>query len=369
MRVLIVGSMHVGNIGDDLLGAILCETIRDIVPDAEILVENTSNIDLADQADVVIVGPGGLIDDVVVENIDNYMRFLRKAQQRGIVNMMIGVGVQRLKSSVSKRECREVLNKADLVTVRSRGDAQALREAGVTVPVYALQDPAFMLCNKHILNSLLHQADNRSYVQAIREAVPRVSTKPTLGFCLMNWDFNHVDRNKIQPNMVQIASKYTHYIYENMGTLTKYFKVILICQSEHDYPFYKKLGEMYALHVIKLHETSLKNSVELYEVYRDVDYVMAGRFHGLIMAMITRKPLMNISIANHKQLKLMEDQPSLAKANYSLEQLYEEDLFTKFVEEYKARKLPRANQEETARCAELAEMNATLIEYQLLRAV
>jgi polysaccharide pyruvyl transferase WcaK-like protein len=112
----------------------------------------------------------------------------------------------------------------------------------------------------------------------------------------------------------------------------------------------------------------MEDSSELYYVYKKLDVVLTGRFHGLIMAALTGKPTMNVSIANHKQKKLIDtDLPSLASGNYRLEQLYEEDLFSELVAQYKKKQLPVADSKEVDRCHRLTSLNQSILDYYLLR--
>jgi len=368
MRVLIVGSMNVGNIGDNLLGAILQEMVLRSDPNSEVIVDNSARIDLVDWADMVIVGPGGLIDDVVTTNVDNYLRFLRKAQKQNKINMLLGVGVQRLREPSAMKVSQEVLGGADFISVRSPEDAHILTtKAGVESKVYGLGDIAFMLQDKYILDRLSRRT-KRTHFAKLKNAF-NFSLKPKLGFSLMNWDFSHVDRNKIQSGLEEIAKNYTEYIEENLGTLTNDFSVVLICQSSDDFPLYEKLAKKYNLPLMRLNETSFENSIELLNVYKNLDIVLTGRFHGLIMAALTGKPTMNVSIGDHKQKKLIHaDMPSLMSANFRLEQLYEDDLFSKFIAEYKSGQLPVADEEEVKRCYRLANINQSILDYYLSRA-
>lgn len=339
--------------------------MRDILPGAEIRIENSSRFDLVEWADVVILGPGGLIDDVVTENVDNYLRFLRRSQERGIVNMMVGVGVQRLRTAVGKKICKDVLSKADYVSVRSPGDAKLLADIGVRSHVFALQDMAFLLHDKSLRRKLRNSISAKSFItNRLSDVLYRPRLRPTLGFSLMNWDFTHVDRNKIQPDMVQVADQYTEYIMENFSVLKRLFDVYLICQSGDDIALYERIADRYKVRIIPLHELELDQSIALYDAYSKLDFVMTGRFHGLIMAALAQRPLMNISIGNHKQAKLIsQDLPSLAPVNFRLEQLYGEDLFTKFIDMAQAHTLPKADSREIARCAQLARMNRDLMDY------
>lgn len=367
MKILIIGSTKAGNIGDDLLAVVTAEIVKAAYPKAEVKIENSSRKDLVNWADVVILGPGGLIDDIVEGNVENYLDFLELAQNQQKLNLAVGIAVQRLETDGAKISCRKILSRADFVSVRSQQDAVILKEAGVTSQVYALQDIAFILGNNNFLGRLVASLEQDNTLRRFPK-MPTVRKRPKLGFSLMNWELDErIDRNKIRPNLTEVTKQYTDYIHKNFSKLTSYFDLTLICQSSDDYPLYKKLADDHGASLLELHKHPLEQAIKLHSAYKNVDVVLTGRFHGLIMAMLTGKPTMNVSISDHKQAKLSQDAPSLKRMNYGLEQLYQEDLFDKFISMHKHKSLPIVEAADVERCRRLASFNISFLEYHLLR--
>ena len=106
----------------------------------------------------------------------------------------------------------------------------------------------------------------------------------------------------------------------------------------------------------------METSLELYNTYEKFDAVITGRFHGLVMAILHKSPVMNISLPSHKQHKLItEHVRSLLPSSYSLEDIYNKDLFSEFAKFFK--KSPRASikKDERNSCIALANEYKSLI--------
>lgn len=102
--------------------------------------------------DLFILGGGGLLFDGVV---DNFLRDVGWAQEIGIPTMIYAISVGPLKNPESKQLVVQVLNKADIITVRESESKRLLNDLGITKPIEITADPALLLKSKVFSKEML----------------------------------------------------------------------------------------------------------------------------------------------------------------------------------------------------------------------
>ena len=99
-----------------------------------ILAGAVASFDLVRDADVVMLGGGGLLYDTAdggaprAQNVAYYAGLLRHAQELGRATAVLGIGVQGIHTPLGRAAYAEVLRRAAHVSVRDPGDLQVLRE-------------------------------------------------------------------------------------------------------------------------------------------------------------------------------------------------------------------------------------------------
>lgn len=104
-------------------------TREEIVPEVERL-------------DLLLLGGGGILYD---DEVHNYLREVRLAQERGIPTMAYAIGAGPLRAREDRLAVRDALNRMDAITVRDTDVKRLLEDVGVTKPVEVTADPALLL--------------------------------------------------------------------------------------------------------------------------------------------------------------------------------------------------------------------------------
>jgi polysaccharide pyruvyl transferase CsaB len=95
-----------------------------------------------ERLDLLIVGGGGILFDAEARI---YLREAQIAKEKGVPVMLYAVGAGPLKHAGAQAAVREVLEQADVVTVRERSAQHVLEEAGVHREIIVTADPALLL--------------------------------------------------------------------------------------------------------------------------------------------------------------------------------------------------------------------------------
>ncbi len=95
-----------------------------------------------ERLDLLLLGGGGILYD---EEVHNYLREVRLAQERGIPTMAYAIGAGPLRGREDRVAVRDALNGMDSVTVRDTHVKRLLEEVGVTTPIEVTADPALLL--------------------------------------------------------------------------------------------------------------------------------------------------------------------------------------------------------------------------------
>lgn len=95
-----------------------------------------------ERLDLFILGGGGIFFD---KEVDFFLRELEIAHQTNVPSMVYAVGAGPLNNENSRKKVKEVLNNADVITVREREAKKLLEEIGVHHEIIVTADPAFLL--------------------------------------------------------------------------------------------------------------------------------------------------------------------------------------------------------------------------------
>lgn len=165
-RVLISGYYGCGNLGDELLLEAIVTGLRARMPDLDLVVPSAQPEETAAAygvrswprtsaqhwwrelagADLLISGGGSLLQDASGPwTIPYYGGIILAAAARGVPVMIFGQGIGPLRSPISRRMVKHVIERAALVTVRDEGSCELLRGIGVEKEIILTSDPALTL--------------------------------------------------------------------------------------------------------------------------------------------------------------------------------------------------------------------------------
>ena len=131
---LIASAYGLGNIGDDAVTLVAGRIAAQAGFSRVIFAGAVASFDLVRQADVVMLGGGGLLYDTAdggaprAQNVAYYAGLLRHAQELGRATAVLGIGVQGIHTPLGRAAYADVLRRAEHVSVRDPGDLQVLRE-------------------------------------------------------------------------------------------------------------------------------------------------------------------------------------------------------------------------------------------------
>lgn len=163
-KVGISGSYGGLNLGDEaILNSIIAQLRRSLDVEITVFSRNTEDtqvnhavehvvevrhltkveiIPQIDSLNLFILGGGGIFFD---KEAEIYLRELEIAHQNDVPTMVYGVGAGPLDNENSRKRVKEVLNYADVITVRDREAKKIFEDIGVDNPIMITADPAFLL--------------------------------------------------------------------------------------------------------------------------------------------------------------------------------------------------------------------------------
>lgn len=95
-----------------------------------------------ERLDLLLLGGGGILYD---EEVHNYLREVRLAQERGIPTMAYAIGAGPLRGREARVAVRDALSAMEAVTVRDTDVKMLLEDVGVAKPMQVTADPALLL--------------------------------------------------------------------------------------------------------------------------------------------------------------------------------------------------------------------------------
>ena len=287
MHILIASANGYGNVGDDLATLTVSKFFKRQLKNPTIrFTRPPMDKALIDWADVVVVGGGGLFFDTLPDNVENYLGYLRTAQRQKKLTMVIGIGTQGISTESAKKAYREVLNKTDLITVRHQNDADELQSIGVTQEIHVLADPVFALPKARTPYALQ----------------PAARKRPVVAISLANTRQRPEVMEKLDPELREKWQKLQDKTDAGIAALTKTYDLQLILHSEDDRETYEAWSKAYNIPILGGHSKANKPhaSQDTAKLYADADYVLTSRFHGLILALIAKKPVFALGFEGTK---------------------------------------------------------------------
>lgn len=342
MKFLVSSANGYGNVGDDICGYSAKYLAQKVCPGSKVFITSPPfNEHLAKVSDVVILGGGGIIYDRSEPNVENFMIYLDHAQKHNKPSIVLGVGVQGIVTESGKKRYKEILNKADLVTVRSETDKEQLEDIGVK-NVIATQDLGF-LADEWVRTPLLKPRLNKT-------------SKPRLGIGLL--DVRHLIAYK--KGNIKLRA-YIEIVENNIERLSKEFDIHLFAHSNDDENWRKQLAEKYKLRHIEYRH--IKDFNKFFYMYKQMDLVLGIRFHSVILGILARKPIVAIGSEGAKQFKLANSVPILKKQIYSMGNSSKlDELFSKLYEMYEAKSFKRLPEKDIIKLKSDAQKNARLLQ-------
>lgn len=286
-KVLIVSARGFGNVGDDLVSMISGALFNTILNgQAEIKFADLSfRQDEVAWADIVVLGGGGILYDSSFENVENYLRFIDHARLMGKKTVALGVGTQGINTEYGRRRYRETLSSLDLLIVRDLKDADTLAEVGVSRPIYATTDVAFLL--PELLDDMrtLYSYNESQALKTVRETKAGLTKKQQLIMVSLATESLQVNVSKDQ-DKVDYKKRYKAQV-DFIGRLQKnaVYKVVLVCQSEDDRQLYEDIVKKYP-NISMVTFNGGTDALDILDIYRLADIVITSRYHGFIAALL-----------------------------------------------------------------------------------
>jgi polysaccharide pyruvyl transferase WcaK-like protein len=316
-KVTVIGASMHDNAGDDMI-AYQIKTLlsKSRVIDKNITLTNPHLVDdsLIQNSDLIIIGGGGLLYSTELENLKQYNRIGKLAKKYNKPLGMICVGTQGPSSPKDMHNFLELFDSCEVITTRSKKDTTEILDSGTKTKVLTGQDLALLYRPNLIL-------------RIIKSLRPK--RKPILAFSLMNWEIDYINHDLIYSGFSYDHKDYMRYIRNELFELTKDYKIKLICHAREDRAFYKELSEDLNLQ-LKIYSSNgdISKALKFFDEYLDADYVLTGRFHGLIAGLILRIPTVNWSLPKSKQTKLIESLPTKERPpSYSIREGLERNIF------------------------------------------
>ena len=285
--ITIFGASGCGNVGDDLIGVTLKEYLEKKIDNVEVVLTQQHKREYIMASDIVIIGGGGLIYDYVMENVDNYIDIILRAKHLGIPTYMLGMGVQHVFSVEAKKKYEDAFKNLDMIETRGERDSKIIRDDFYyNGRLVTGSDIVFLLKDSVRLKKEHHD-------------------KPKILLSLADWKLGNDTNNKIDPKLEEDYKAYREYLRKELPKIKDDFDFIIVNQAVEDLEFSKELVELTG----GRYETfeTIEDSKRLLDIYSEADAVLTGRYHGMIAAILTRKPVLAVSFKGHKQHYLAKE--------------------------------------------------------------
>ncbi|KPV65286.1 MAG: Polysaccharide pyruvyl transferase [Candidatus Bathyarchaeota archaeon BA1] len=268
MNVLIANAAGYGNLGDDSIRDALVGTIEQLYPTIKIVCTHPPpEKGLVEEADLIVVGGGGLLYDSDFANVVYYMSYLEWAQEFKKPNIALGVGVQGIFTEKGREYYQKVLNKTDLVSTRDQESRDILiNQVGISTPIHVCADLAFLL-NPLVTNNYRREED-----------------RPILGICVRDFHPEFSPRER-----------YINSIREALKRIKDEFKLVFFIFSKDDH----KLN-------MRLHSEFKNSNCFIYDyregwtpqkflpLIRQCDLMLCTRYHAFIFSILSEAPALPI---------------------------------------------------------------------------
>ncbi len=258
LKILISNAAGYGNVGDDAIRDVIIYNIKKNFPNSQIIFTHPPpQLDLVMNADVIIVGGGGLLYDSSIENVDNYMRYLEWGQELDKKTVCLGVGTQGIMKEYGNNRYREILNRCDLVTVRDHETADELKNIGIEKDIKVCADVAWLLKPK-----------KSQYIIEKKD-------KPVLGIAIFGGKYSIFD--PYNTSIEHLLSKYKDI-----------FDYVFFIFSKDDIELTKRLQITFGGRIVEYENITPGEYLSLVKM---LDIAVVNRFHPFIFSIMTNVPV------------------------------------------------------------------------------
>ncbi|MBS2967897.1 polysaccharide pyruvyl transferase family protein [Metabacillus sp. KIGAM252] len=227
MKFVIHGYYGAGNIGDDAILENMIDSVSEAFPDAEfcvvskglftayrgdkcvkaVQVKSFSAVkEKIKQADAVIVGGGGILQDysgwkpqsgtgLEAKGMNYYGQVVQAAHQYGKKIFFYGIGIGPFFTSKGKEYALSLLSKAERISVRDEVSLQFVKDHLTEKEVTLTPDPALNL------KSISSAAAKNHLIKA---KIPL--NKKLVGVCLRPWRFKHKEQQQLIVRMARLCT-------------------------------------------------------------------------------------------------------------------------------------------------------------------
>ncbi len=232
---------------------------------------------LVERLDLLVVGGGGLLFDAEART---FLREAALAEELGVPVMVYAIGAGPLRDTTVQAAVRDILNRAEVITVRENAARQVLEEAGVRHEIQVTADPALLLrpepLPKQALMSETLDRDGPVVGMSVREpgaAAPDVSQ-----------DFYH-----------QLLANAADYIVDRFGAQVVFVPMERgVLDMQHSHAVISKMLCPQKATVLKGEYTS----GQLLTLIGRFDFAVGMRLHFLILAALNRVPFVALPYAS-----------------------------------------------------------------------
>lgn len=349
-KIKIFGASGCGNVGDDLIAIILKRYIEKHFNDrADVsLIPQQRQFDEIKTADVLIIGGGGLIYDYDINNVRNYCDAVHYAASYRIPSYFMGMGVQHVFSDEAKAMYHEALPGVKAIATRGTFDSRFINEE-LHYPIertVTSRDLVF-LYDDVLGKGLRSNKANRK--------------RPVLALSLADWKLGS-NYQSIKPGLKEEYEEYRAYLEKELPKLKETFDIKVVCQAAEDIEISNYLVGLLNAQLVDF--PTIERSPELVETYRDVDYVITNRYHGLIAAIIAGTPALGVSFSTHKSQRLIDDSfPSLKDQFYTVGDFVEADILSKMRDDVFRGQLKTASSVEYETCLRETRRHIEILKY------
>jgi polysaccharide pyruvyl transferase CsaB len=314
-RILISGYFGFNNLGDEAILNSMIQMIKELVPDAKIIVlsnspestkvkYDTESIYRYDifkimsemkKSDIFISGGGSLLQDVTsLRSVPYYLGLIFLALIFQMKTIFFAQGVGPVKNKVFRFLIEKVLNRVDYISVRDDKSKTFLEKLGIKKnKINSIDDPVFAL---NISNLELDQKEKKD------------DEIKNIGISVRNWHQN----------------SYLDSLADFLNTLGEKNNISITIIPFHqgkDVEISKKLQGM--LEVDSRLRSYTDNLDEVNEFYKKLDLFIGVRLHSLIFSVVNGIPFIGISY-DPKTDSLIEEmgyQDKITTENITVEKL------------------------------------------------
>ncbi len=298
MKVIIASANGYGNAGDDICAMVSKMLVKEVFERPKIRVTAPPfDETIVTGAEAIVLGGGGIIYDANKANMDNYLQYVNYGLSHDAITIGLGLGEQGIVTKEGEKTYKAAFEKMDLLTVRSKMDAERLQKIGVK-NVEATQDLAFSF-------DYSKYATRYERIQKYRDKSPW-RRKPKLGTVISNQEHLVTDLKLAYSKVEKLnALHFKNSLENNIQKISQIYNVTIITQSRDDLEMAEMFKTLYGVSVY-----SYKNARDLHKLlntYASQDIILSQRFHGIVFSLMIGVPVIGLGYEGQKQYKLLKD--------------------------------------------------------------